>query len=82
MKLQIKHYKEYAILLTLKPISIIRYHLLLKTIFTIISKKLTPFHQIADELQFEEVSAFNRYIKAILQHTPTAIREQYNHIIL
>ncbi|MDQ6530025.1 helix-turn-helix domain-containing protein [Flavobacterium sp. LHD-85] len=64
------------------PITIVRYHLLLKVVFVIISKKLTPFHQIAEELGFEEVSTFNRYIKTILQNTPTAIRQQYNHIIL
>ncbi|WPO78874.1 helix-turn-helix domain-containing protein [Flavobacterium sp. KACC 22761] len=67
---------------SVSPIAIIRYHLLLKAVFIIISKKLTPFYQIADELGFEEVSTFNRYIKTILQYTPTTIRKQYSHIIL
>lgn len=64
------------------PSTIIRYHLILKTAFMIISCKLNSFTNIADDLEFKNLSAFGRYVKTFSGFTPKEIRENYAHLNL
>lgn len=66
----------------LQPTQILRYHLTLKIVFHLINDKQKTNSEIASELNFKDVSTFNRYVKTLTKFTPKEIRETHNHIIL
>lgn len=63
-----------------KPQTILRYHLLLKIIYCLISNRQTSIYEIADDLGFKDVTTFSRFIKIATNYSPTEIRNKYEHI--
>lgn len=65
-----------------KPQNILRYHLLLKAIFMLLSKREMSLNIISDNLGFKDQAIFSRFIKVTTNLSPTDIREKHKHIVI
>ncbi len=65
-----------------KPQHIIRYHLVVKAVLSIIQNKTDSLSIISESLHFADLSTFTKYVKAFTGLTPTEIRNLHTRIHL
>lgn len=65
-----------------KPQYIIRYFLIVKAILHIVSNKMDSFSTISENLNFNDLGTFTRYIKSYTGISPKEIRDLHLNIIL
>lgn len=59
---------------------ILDYRLLSKCMLMLLLGRDTPIANVANDLQFQDIPTFNRYVKNLALLTPSEIRQTYKHI--